>query len=69
MVEDLLAPVDRLDELALTLARAREFARAVGVLDDSRGYAGDKVMPAPAGATAHSDAMAVVSPGDEVSSG
>ena len=34
MSQDVLDPIDQADELALTLARAREFARALGILDD-----------------------------------
>jgi hypothetical protein len=34
MSQDVLDPVAEVDELAVTLARAREFARALGILDD-----------------------------------
>jgi hypothetical protein len=42
MSHEVLPQVDEADLLALTLARAREFARAVGIVDDAarRGGAG-----------------------------
>jgi hypothetical protein len=62
MSQVVLDSIDEADELALTLARAREFARALGILGDSRAQSGHNLPPLPEEATTPSDATTVTSP-------
>ena len=62
MPHDVLPQVDEADLLALTLARAREFARAVGILDDAARRGGAGRDPAARDEAPEPDAAGFTSP-------